>query len=193
MKNSYCLIMLLTSIFSQHAWSQFPILPLEETDYPQNAYMKDLNGILSHWEGTWEGTTNDKKLTITFTLFPQHYDDFSKAYRDVLVGKFSVQDLNSGLYIYNNSNVLTYDEYSIQCTPARDQMLWCIFRDVEEKCFNEGRFTLKKSNNEDQIVYSNFRLGDTGYGGFYDCTTYPSQHDIPMPLPTTDLILYRQP
>lgn len=169
------------------------IVPLSSYDYPNGAYLKDLNNELSYWKGTWEGTINNKKYTITFVKVIQHLKGFSVNsyyYEDEIVGKYKVVDLTTNQVLYDNLSVTNYDDYSIQGIVIRNGGFSFWFQDVASKCYNSVEFSLHKINGQpNQVKYCNFRFGEYHY---YDCTNYSNQDSIPMFLPQEELFFTKQ-
>lgn len=170
-------------------------MPLNTTDFPNGAYMQDLDNELPFWIGTWVGETNNRKLTLTFTFFQkQHFIDGSENYyKDKVVGKFKVEDLLTNTVLYDTSSASQYNEYPVNTSVFRNIALSCIFQDDASRCFNTATFKLFKiSGEQNQVQYKAFsRNSYNDLPG--NCPQYDDIMDIPMPLPTTDLILYRQP
>lgn len=165
--------------------------PLNTVNYPNGAYLKDLNNELPFWAGTWEGISNNKKYTFVFTLFRQAPINFAGYhYEDVIKGKFKVVDLITNQTIFNNLSVINFEDYTIDGLVTRDREFYFGFYDNETNCFNTVYFTLVKNpNNLTQIDFKDFRFGE--YGGLIDCS-YQNQADIPMHLPRVDLVLTKQ-
>ena len=144
---------------------------------------------MSFWEGTWEGTINNKKYTIVFTKFIQHLkgdtDDYY--YRDEILGKYKVVDLATNQVLYDNLSATNYDDYSILGLSVRNGDFTFSFRDTDSKCNNSVQFHLQKPNGQtNQVKYCYFRF-DSYY--FPNCPNYPDQESIPMFLPRVDLTL----
>ncbi len=162
-------------------------LPLNTSNAPKGSYLKDLNNELPFWTGTWEGIANGKKYTFQFTLFTNHYNTFSKIYEDEIQGKFKVVDMQTNQVLYDNLSVTNYEDYNISGIVVGREFHFFFFDPIH--CQNSVEFILLKSNTNSNIIeYKDFRYGE--YEN-YNCQ-YPNQTDIPMFLPTTNLILTRQ-
>jgi hypothetical protein len=187
LKFAFCLLLAL------NANSQVTtIVPLSSYDYPNGAYLKDLNNELTFWEGTWEATLNNKKYTFVFTKFVQHLYSYANDYfyRDELLGKYKVVDLTTNQVLYSNITATNYDDYSILGLALRNGDFSFLFQDDASKCYNSVKFSLQKINGQsNQIRYCNFRLDEYHY---YDCTNYADQLSIPMFLPQENVILIKQ-
>lgn len=167
-------------------------VPLNTYDYPNGAYLKDLNNELPFWEGIWEGVADNKKYIFEFTLFRQHLDSYIGGYHytDIIKGKFKVIDLNTNQVLFNNLQVTNYEDYPISGLVIKGREFFFGFYDNEINCFNSVLFTLTKDpTNQTQINYTDFRFN--GYGGPADCN-YQNQSDIPMFLPRVNLVLTKQ-
>lgn len=165
-------------------------MPFETYDYPNGAYLKDLENKLPFYVGTWEGILNNKKYTFEFVKFTQHLSQSSTEYyhyEDELMGKFRVIDLATGTTLYDNLAATDYDDYNIFLTTLKAGGSFTYLD--SEHCFNSARFELfKVVGNPNQLRYNQFRSTTYHYS---DCP-YQSKADIPMFLPTGDLILTRQ-
>jgi hypothetical protein len=172
------------------------IVPLQTIDYTNGTYFKDLNNELSFLVGAWEGVVNNKKYIFEFTLFPQvlkSYKDNSYEYKDELLGKFKVIDLVTNQILYDNINATNYNEYNIFVTHISQGVEFkFLFLDTEFNCNNQVHFSLIKNvSNLNQITYKNFELGEFGvfYNDTFGCPNYQSQLDIPVFLPSVELVL----
>jgi len=74
------------------------------TEIPENAYLKDTNNELPSYEGTWRGSWNNKTIFITFKKITNTYDSVLKYYKDFLIGKFKVVDINGNI-LFNNTSI----------------------------------------------------------------------------------------
>jgi hypothetical protein len=170
------------------------IVPYRTLEYPNGAYLKDLDNEFPFWLGTWEGIANNKKYTFTFVLFQQQLMTFPSGeyqFRDNLVGKLKVTDLSTNLVIYNESSFTSFDDYLIFGHVIHGREFHFGFTDTENHCNNSADFTLVKYNdNPNQILYKNFRYGE--YFTFDGPCPYTNQGVIPMFLPKVDLFLTRQ-
>lgn len=73
------------------------------TDIPENAYLKDINNELNSYTGTWKGSWDNKTIFIIFKKVTNKYDEVFKYYRDYLIGKFKVVDVNGNIMFDNTS------------------------------------------------------------------------------------------
>jgi len=168
------------------------IVPLRSRsfEHPNGVYIKDLDNELLFYVDTWEGVLNNKKYTFEFVKFTQHltqYDTGYYHYRDVLKGKFKVVDLSTGITLYDNLAATAYEDYNIFLASLRSGGSFS-YMDVQN-CYNSADFQLYKvTGNPNQLYYNQFSLTDFTN---FDCP-YQNQADIPMFLPTGDLILTRQ-
>ena len=167
------------------------IVARSEYDYPNGAYLKDLNDELPFYVDTWVGILNNKKYTFEFVKFTQHLSQSEPGgtyhYKDKLRGKFKVEDLTTGSILYNDLSITDYYDYKLNLLSLR---IGASFSYIDkENCFNSAKFfLLKVAGNSNQLRYKHFR--PTDYINI-DCP-YANQGDIPMFLPTGDLILTRQ-
>ncbi|NQY28326.1 MAG: hypothetical protein HRT69_02535 [Flavobacteriaceae bacterium] len=196
MKNILILCCLFITISMSSQVTQ--TVPLHSTNYSNGVYFKDLNNELSFLVGTWEGELNNKKYTFEFTLFAQvlrSYENDMYDYRDDLMGKFKVVDLTTNQVLYNNLNSTNYEQYKISELYIRQQKeIDFLFQDSENNCLNSAEFKLlKDDSNPNQIIYKDFEFNGFGifYNDTYGCPNYQNQSDIPMFLPSQNLILTR--
>ena len=168
------------------------IVPLKSLDYPDGAYLKDLDNILPFWVGTWKGTVNNKEYTFQFVKFTQQlktYADGSFYYRDMLKGKFKVVDLVTNQIVYNDLPVNNYDDYKILNIGNIDREYFFMFYDNQNNCYNSVEFSIiKDTTNSNQVLYKNFRFDEYDY---LECP-FQNQEAIPLLLPKVELVLTRQ-
>ncbi|MFC4739317.1 hypothetical protein ACFO3U_04865 [Flavobacterium ponti] len=167
------------------------VVPLKTIDEPNGAYKKDLNDIFTFWEGTWKGNINNKEYTFEFVKFTKHLITLSNGeyyYRDMLLCKFKVVDLNLNIILYDDLNITSYENYKIYNLGNIFSEYFFQYND-SDNCNNNIKFTLVKDiNNPNQILYKDFSFDEYLY---FDCP-YANQQDIPMFLPKVDLTLTRQ-
>lgn len=158
-------------------------LPLNSYDYPNGAYLKDLDNELPFYVGTWEGVHDNKKYTFEFTIFYQHITDYGNGYyhyEDSLMGKFKVVDLMTGLTIYDNLSASSYEDYKIFLATLNSGGSFS-YLDVQN-CYNHIDFKLFKiAGSTNQLNYNQFEFRDFS-NSLIDCP-YTNQEDIPMFLP----------
>jgi len=170
------------------------VVPLSSYDYPNGAYVKDLDNELNYYVGTWQGILNNKKYIFEFVKFTQHQrglisEDYY--YRDEIKGKLKVIDLQTNQVLYDNLNAINYDDYLILGLSKRNGMFSFMYRDKPEKCYLTAKFDLRRINGQpNQLTYCYFVLN--GFTGLQDCITYQNIHDVPMFLPKEELILTKQ-
>ena len=169
------------------------IVPLASLsfEHPSGVYMKDLDNELPFYVDTWEGILDNKKYTFEFVKFAQHLSQYEPGgayyYMDDLMGKFKVEDLTTGTILYNSMSTTVYEDYIIYLNTL--QIGASFSYSDKNNCFNNAKFyLLKVAGNPNQLRYEHFRLTDYIDN---DCP-YANQADIPMFLPTGDLILTRQ-
>ncbi|WP_306619695.1 DUF6705 family protein [Chryseobacterium ginsenosidimutans] len=73
------------------------------TEVPDNSYLKDTNNELPSYEGTWKGQWNGKIIYVMFKKVTYTYKASLNQYRDFLIGRFKVTDLNSSVLFDNTS------------------------------------------------------------------------------------------
>ncbi|SHJ74505.1 hypothetical protein SAMN05444337_2521 [Flavobacterium haoranii] len=178
-------------IFSTNSSCQVTAtLPLNSYDYPNGAYLKDINNQLPFYVGTWEGIQNNKQYTFQFTVFNQQMIDFGNGhyeYLDALVAKFKVVDLSSSEVLYDNLSAVNYDDYEIFLGSIQLGTFFCLDKN---NCNNLAKFKLYKvTGTTNQLNYNDFRLVE--FGSIDECP-YTNQEDIPIFLPTGDFILTKQ-
>jgi len=179
-------------LFVTNSYSQVTVeLPLGTDDYPNGAYLKDIDEVLTKYIGTWEGILNNKKYTFVFQFFPQHYFDYPSGryeYEDELKVKFKIIDLINNSVIYDGMDATTYDDYLIFCASRPYHGIFkCWFTDTPANCENEVNFTFKNIPGQlNQIKYCCFEYGE--WQRPVGCP-YFKQSLIPMFLPKEEFIL----
>lgn len=191
-KNMKALKIIAVLLLVINSYSQVTVeVPLGTDEYPNGAYLKDTDGVLTKYIGTWEGVLNNKKYTFVFQLFPQHYIDYpdgSYEYKDDVQVKFKVVDLSTNTVLYDGLSITNYDDYLIYCAsrPYRG-IFTCWYRDTPANCENSLSFALKNiPGSINQLKYCNFE-----YDEWYRPTgcPYTYQTDIPHFLPMEEFIL----
>jgi len=174
-------------------------VPLQEIDYPNGAYRKDMLNQFSFFVGSWKGTVNQIEYTFELSFFPQvlkTYENDMYEYKDQLMGKFKAVNLTNNQVLYDNLNAIDIEDYKLLALNISESKVFNFrFLDTESNCFNRVNFKLiKNDTNPNQITYKGIELGEFGlfYDGAYGCPYYEQQSDIPMFLPTEELILTRQ-
>jgi len=182
--------LLIISLLSLNATCQ-TIVPIESYDYPNGAYLKDIDNKFPFWLDTWEGTVNGYKYIFTFSMFPQHlttYPSGSYKYEDEVVGKLKVINLLTNETVYDESGITDYDDFKISGLLVKGIDFYFFFQDDEAHCYQTAEFQLVKDTfNPNKIYYKGFR--GTGYD-YWDCPY--TNYNIPLFLPTTDFELIRQ-
>lgn len=167
------------------------VLPLGSYDYPNGAYIKDVDNKLPFYVGTWEGVHDNKKYTFEFTIFYQHLTDYGNGYyhyRDDLRVKFKVEDLFSGMILYDNLSASNHEDYKIFLASLGLGSFVYVDRD---NCYNTVEFSLfKVAGTTNQLFYNQFEMRDFS-NSLIDCP-YDNQEDIPMFLPQGNFILTKQ-
>lgn len=170
------------------------IVPLSSYEYPNGAYIKDIDNELDYYIGKWEGILNNKKYIFEFVKFTQHQRGLISEYyhyADEILGKLKVIDLQTNQVIYNNLDSVNYEDYLILGLAKKRGMFNFLYYDKPENCELRAEFVLRRINGQpNQLTYCYFSL--IGYGGLTDCTNYQNINDIPMFLPKADLVLTKQ-
>lgn len=192
MKNLFKILIML--FISLNASCQ--ILPLKTPNFDclNGAYKKDLDNIFPYLSGTWKGVVNNKEYTFQFVSFPHQLVEFSNGdyfYEDQLKCKFKVVDLSNNQILYNDLMITNFDDYKIIFTGYGINLGYTFcFYDNQINCNNKVSFRiLKNHNNLTQVTYRAFEYEE--YRRTIDCP-YANQSDIPIFLPTSDLILTKQ-
>ena len=158
-------------------------------EIPENSYLKDTNNELPAYEGTWKGTWDNKTIYITFKKIAYKYESYLKEYRDILIAKFKVTNLN-GLILFDNT-FLPDNDAKIEGTFFRksDDRYSLIYIDMD-LCGRSGRILINftdAAKTKLQWSYSqdeNFIESDCFYYNY-------APQDYPQPLPR-NIILTKQ-
>ena len=89
------------------------ILPLEtkfEDDVPTGTYLKDVNGLLIKYIGTWKGTHANKNYTFIVTKYK---DEFRGTFSDILLVRYLISS-NTGTILEDTWNLLDQDKLVIK-------------------------------------------------------------------------------
>ena len=147
-------------------------------------YIKDIQGELLPYIGSWEGTKNDVKYTFLIVKLPKNKNqspDGYYYYEDLLVVKIKATNLLTNA-IYDLTPLATlYKDYRIISIayPVNNSLGFTFF-DFEH-CNNQASFALKKvQNNPNLLTYCCFSYDD--YFKPDNCT-YDDRTLIPLPIP----------
>ncbi|WP_291108549.1 DUF6705 family protein [Flavobacterium sp. UBA6195] len=192
MKNLFKILIML--FISLNASCQTFPLKTPEFDCPNGAYLKDLDNVFPYWTGTWKGIVNNKEYTFQFVSFPRQLVSYPSSgnyhYEDQLKCKFKVIDLSNNQILYNDLLINNIENYKLHLASYRSIGYIFLYFDDRNHCNNVASFTLIKNlNNTNQVTYKAFEYEE--YLRPSDCP-YANQSDIPIFLPTSDLILTKQ-
>lgn len=166
---------------------------IHDYDFPNGAYLEDINNELGYFVGTWEGIHNNKKYTFQFVKFLQVLNgdiNSDHYYEDELYIKFKVFDLSTNQTLYDDTNVVNYSDFKILQIGMRNgngpSYYW--YKD-EQNCNLDVRFIMHKVvTNQNQLKYCYFEYYDADFEG----CPYPNTLAIPMFLPKEDMIFTKQ-
>jgi hypothetical protein len=188
----FVIVLAITSCKAQ----QLPVtttLPLGEFDYPNGAYLKDINNELLPFVGTWVGIFNNKRYTIKLRKFTQQLitaDYINYEFIDDIAGDLKVEDITTNTVLYDNLNIVNYEDLNlISLGKPRGSMFKFMFRDTDANCNNYMEFYLQKQTNINQLKYRDFRFTEDRMKG--DCI-YDNREDAPRTLPNGEFILTKQ-
>ncbi len=193
MKNLFKILIIF--IISLNASCQIIPLGSLELDYPNGTYFKDINNDFLLLEGTWKGTIDNKEYTFQFVSFQHELVSYPSSgnyhYEDQLKCKFKVIDLSNNQILYNDLMTSNVENYKVSFTVYSNNLGYIFhFYDDHNHCNNSASFTLIKNiNNTNQVTYKAFEYEE--YIRPLDCP-YNNQSDIPIFLPTSDLLLTKQ-
>lgn len=185
MKNIFLIILITISLGCK---SQ--IYPLRTfTELPANSYLKDTNNELPAYEGTWKGTWNNKIIYVTFKKITNTYISSFSQYRDILIGRFKVTDINGNILFDNTT--LPDDQVKIEGGMFRklDDKYGFVYVD-EDLCMRSGQIFINfidSTKTKLQWKYfqsENWLDSDCFYHGW-------AQDQVPQPLPN-DIVLIKQ-
>lgn len=185
MKNIF--LILLTLIFLSCKAQTYPLRTF--TNIPENSYLKDTNDEFQAYEGTWKATWNNKIIYVTFKEVEHFYNTTLKQYRDILIARFKVTNLN-GQILFDNTN-LPDNEVKIEGQKFRkiDDKYSFIYIDMD-LCDRSGDIRINftdATKTKLQWSYSqdeNFIEPDCFYYSY-------ALQDYPQPLPN-NIVLVKQ-
>lgn len=185
MKNILLLVLFISAL-SCRAQQIYSLRPTE-IDLPENSYQKDTNNELPAYEGTWKGIWDNKTIFITFKKITNKYDNNFKHYKDYLIAKFKVIDLNNNNILFDNTN-LADDIAKIKGVSFRryGDKYSLVFIDPD-LCNTSGSITINFTDSSKtklgwKYLYNNEIITS-------DCPYYNTM--IPQPLPK-EIILTKQ-
>ncbi|KQT23974.1 hypothetical protein ASG22_08090 [Chryseobacterium sp. Leaf405] len=185
MKNLFLIILIITTVSCK---AQTYLLRTF-TEIPENSYLKDTNNELQYYEGTWKGEWNNKIIYISFKKLTNTYKSSLNQYRDFLIGRFKVTDLNNNI-LFDNTN-LNDDKAKITGGMFRKSDDKYGFTYVDrDLCMRSGQIFINftdatKTQLQWKYIQSeNWIDKDCFYHGWVPA-------DVPQPLPN-DIILTKQ-
>lgn len=164
------------------------IVPLSSYNYPNGAYVKDLNNELLPYVGTWKVVKDNKEYTFVLQIFYQHQftqPSGSYHYEDVLKAKYEVKDLALDDVIFTTMTAVNFDDFWISAigTPDIEGRLNFHFCDIAH-CYNSMSFSLFTiQGNPNQLKYGLFNYYDWWHPE--NCPNYPDRINVPVPIPKT--------
>ena len=186
---------LICLIFTINVSSQITtIVPLSSYNYPNGAYLRDLNNEFLPYVGTWKGVRDNKEYTFVFQIFTEHlftYPNGEFHYEDVLKAKYEVKDLALDDVIFTTMSAVNFDDFWIDAigTPDNTGRIDFLFTDVEH-CYNAMTFALFTiPGNINQLKYGVFNYTDCCVT--QDCV-YIDVLSIPVPIPKKPVIFTKQ-
>jgi len=159
------------------------------TPTAENSYLKDTNNELQYYEGTWKGEWNGKITYVTFNKVIHKYMTSVNQYRDMLVARFKVTDLN-GTILFDNTN-LSEDSVKIFGTRFRkaDDKYSLIYVD-KDLCGRSGDVLINFTDSTKTKIQWTYSQSENWINK--DCFYHDwAQADVPQPLPNT-IVLTKQ-
>lgn len=156
---------------------------------PENSYLKDTNNELQDYVGTWKYEWDGKITYIYLKKIEHKYETSINEYRDVLIGRYKVTDLN-GNFLFDNTN-LSDENVKIQGTRFRkqDDKYDLIYSD-SEMCNRNGTILLNFTDSTKTKLQWKLMLDENIIDS--DCWFYSyPQNQRPQPLPK-DAIFIKQ-
>jgi hypothetical protein len=191
MKNTILLLVTILSI-SCKAQQTYSLSNYDSKNLKNNNYIKDIDGILNKFVGSWVWENTTTKLTIVFTK-KEHWNpnNFSNFFEDIIVGNYQLEE--NGITVINTLGHLSDNLYDFDNFPN-------ILTNINQAPFGSLRvriFDILKSKR----CQGNFDIIDvntsplTAHWEIFDIETfYPDgspprlpEHSIP-----TDIILTKQ-
>lgn len=154
-------------------------------------YYKDLNGIYDPYLGVWKGEANGRLYEFHIVKFIKVRHDFRLGkfhFKDEVRIKFEVRDVGTQFILYSSLSALARNDYPIFGDITAELTIF-YFSDSIQNCYNEALFGLERViENPNQLNYANYRY----LGPQKPTCSYASPADIPIFLPTQNLVLAKQ-
>jgi len=152
---------------------------------PNGTYLKDIEGELNSFSGTYIGHWDNKKFTLVLQKF-EHITNTALNgdyyYEDRMVGKYEIVNELNGSILYSTMTVTEYNDFPIvNMGGVYDGELEFDFIDSDERCHNSMVLRLYKMILEGNITTVKY----WGRGGDYylEPCPYANQANIPIVLP----------
>lgn len=155
-------------------------------ELPENSYEKDTNNEFINYEGTW----NNKVIYVSLKKIINKYDDSFKYYRDLLIARFKVTNLNNTLVLFDNTN-LSDNDLKIEGSGFRkkDDKYSMIYID-SDLCMRSGTIVINFTDSTKTQLQWKYMQDENWIDSscFYHSWV---QADRPQPLPF-DIVLTKQ-
>lgn len=164
----------------------------KQYEIPNNVYIKDLNNAFAPYIGDWESVFEGKTILFKIqklTHLEQSFPDGSHYYQDMLIIKYRVTDIASGVVLASTLEHLNPNTVSLSSVGVGIDINDLIFQyyDVERCNFSASISLIRNGNNSNQLFYkfeSNENFIDP------DCPFY-NQGVVNLPVPKTDVVFTR--
>ncbi|QRM89262.1 hypothetical protein FG167_08460 [Lacinutrix sp. WUR7] len=196
MKNKILIIVCILAVFSCKAQT-ISLTTVDYTNVPDNAYVKDIDGKLNPFIGTWKWIDGNSEFTVVFVK-KEMYDagGTSRIKQDKIIGGYKY--IENGIEIVNTLNfttdfdpndISTFDNYAKIITQIDNSFLelsFGLFDKVKDK-YCEGTLELI-----DPLVLNGNFVATTAQWKMWQRETFtetPSAQGFSIP---TDIVLTKQ-
>lgn len=188
MKNIKILILIFLQGFTSYGQEIWPLNYSNDGSKPSNGiHIKDTNGVFQPYIGKWQGLWNGKTFTLQIHKFADHLESFSNGdfyYRDILIGKYIIQNTNTASVIENTMTLENPNDAKISNLAYPKNGDFSFLYMDKERCGNTGKIILSGNPNSNQLTYY-YRY--ESFWLYFDCQ-YSSKEQIPINIPTETMI-----
>lgn len=188
MKNIKLSLIIFLIGFTSYSQVTWPLNYSTDGEIPNGTYIKDIDNVFLPYVGTWQGTWNGKTLVLQLQKISQQLQSFPNGdfyYRDILIGKYTVENNNTGTILENTLTLENNNEAKISNLAYPNNGDFSFLYLDKERCGNSGEIILSGNPNSNQLIYY-YRYAS--YWRYFDCQ-YAEKEQIPIYIPKETMTL----
>ena len=172
------------------------VFPLNSPDAPSGSYTKDMYHEFDPYLGIWQGTWDNKQITFYLTKV-EHVPTTELGnqffYRDKVIAKYKVVDLNTGLTIEDTTNITDINSIDLIASTINrtKNFLRFFYSGGNSRCgLSADVFMYRDLNNANMLTYKYYVNGGMEEWWNGQCS-YTDIDLIPVPIPKVPVVLHK--